>query len=99
MLCHYYGDTSWDYYLLKEEILQILQKLLKNTSGNRCNGRWTLQNFMNLNLRNPDMLKMECRNIGIYVGNDDESRELSLRCFKSRDQSNFQNKLLFNKIA
>ena len=24
--------------------------------GNRCNGRWKLQNFINMNLRNPDML-------------------------------------------
>ena len=56
-----------------------------------CNGRWKLQNFMNLNLRNPDMLKMKCFKIIFFVGNDDKSIDLYPQCFRSRHQSNFEN--------
>ena len=47
---------------------------------------------MNFNLRNPDMLKMKCWNIGFFVGNDYKSRDLSPQCFKSRDKSDFENR-------
>ena len=49
---------------------------------------------MNLNLRNPDMLKIECLNIRFFVGNEDESRDLSPQCFRSRDQFDFENRFM-----
>ena len=86
---------------LSKEVLQISQQIIKNTSGNSCNGRLTLQNFMTLNLRKPvKMLKTECWNIGLFVGNDDKSRDISPHWFKSRDQSDFENAYIpFGKIC
>ena len=39
------------------------------------------------------MLKMECWNIGFFIENDNKSRDLSPRCFLSRDRSDFENVL------
>ena len=34
---------------------------------------------------------MECWSIRFFVGNDDKSRDVPLRCFKSRGQSDLKN--------
>ena len=45
---------------------------------------------MIFNLRNP-----ECWNIGFFVGNNDKFRDLYPWCFKSRDQSDCENKTIW----
>ena len=35
-------------------------RLSKTTTGNWCRGRWTLKNLMNLDLRDPNMLTIDC---------------------------------------
>ena len=35
-----------------------------------------LQNLTNLNLRDPEMLTMDCWKMGFFIGNDDKSRDI-----------------------
>ena len=37
------------------------------------------------------MLTMDCWKIRFFLGNEDKSKDLSPRCFKSRDRSDFKN--------
>ena len=66
-------------------------RLWKITTGNRCKGRCTLQNLTNLNVRDPNMLTMNGWKIVFFIGNDNKSRDLSPRSFKSRDWFDFEN--------
>ena len=73
-------------------------RLSKITTGNRCQGRWTLQNLTNLNSRDPDILTMDSWKIGLFIGNADKSRDLSPWCFESRDRSDFENEKQTSRI-
>ena len=59
----------------------------------RCKDRLKLQNFMHLKFITPDVSTIDSLKIGFFVRNDDKSIDVSLRCFKSRDQSDFENAL------
>ena len=85
------GVYRWPQCNYNKIFCKTYDGLSKITTGNRCQGRWTLQNLTNLNLRDPDMLTMDCWKIRFFIGNDDESRDLSPQCFKSRDRSDFEN--------
>ena len=91
------GVYRWPQCNYKKRFCKSHSRLSKITSGNRCKGRWTLQNLMNLNLMTPDtcMLTMNSWKIEFFIGiNDNKSRDLFPRCFDSRDQSDFENVFL-----
>ena len=85
------GVYRWPQCNFNKRFCKCHDRWSKITTGNRCKGRWTLQNLTNLNLLDPNRLTMDSWKIGFFIRNDDKSRDLSPRCFKSRDRSDFEN--------